>query len=186
MLLDGGASTNLKGNKGWTPLHVVAEGGDYHSGDDHDALVAQLLLEHGADVDAPDDDSQTPLHLASSFGRVKVVLVLLNAGANANMKNAEGQTPLHAVSGSVYYSQEDGITIARLLLEHGADPNAQDNNHLTPSDFELYYGRAMVLPCYDDEADANIDQALKPPSPRLLGLEGEYLRDKPEYCPPST
>ena len=73
-----------------------------------------------------------------------------------------------------------------ILLEHGTDANAQDNNHLNSSDFELYYENSMVLPCYDDEADANIDQALKPPSPRLPRSGGVYLRDKPEYCPPST
>jgi ankyrin repeat protein len=189
-LLDGSATTSLKGNQGWTPLHVVAEGGDYNSRDDNDAIVAQLLLERGADVNVPDDDNQTPLHLACYFGRVKVVQVLINAGANVDMKNDQGQSPLHVVSGGAYDSQEDGISVARLLVKHGADVNAQDNNHATPSYFASHYGRPMLLLYYADEASANIDQALMlpsfPPSPRSLGLEGLYLHDKLEDCPSST
>ena len=32
-----------------------------------------------------------------------------------------------------------------ILLKHGTDANAQDNNHLNSSDFELYYENSMVL-----------------------------------------
>ena len=189
VLIDGGATTNLKGNQGWTPLHVVAEGGDYNSRDDNDAVVAQLLLERGADVNAPDDENQTPLHLACYFGRVKVVQVLLNASASVDKKNDQGQTALHVVSGGAYDSEEDGISVARLLVKHGADVNAQDNNHATPSYFASNYGRPMLLLYYSDEADAIIDQALMLPSfqqsPRSLGLEGLYPHDKPEDSPES-
>ena len=175
--------------RGWTPLHVVAEGGDYDSGDDNDAVVARLLLERGADVNVPNDENQTPLHLACYFGRVKLVQILLDAGANVDMKDDQGQTALHVVSGGAYDSEEDGISVARLLVKHGADVNAQDNNHATPSYFASHYGRQMLELYYRDEADAIIDQAqILPPfpqSPRSLGLESLSLYDKPEYSPPS-
>jgi len=105
------------------------------------------------------------LHLASHFGRVKVVLVLLDAGANSNAKNAQGQTPLHLVSQSPYYSQRDGVnvTVAQLLLEHGADVNVQDKNHATPSDIASYHGRteiASLLLHYGGKANAKTDQYL--------------------------
>ena len=175
--------------KGWTPLHVVAEGGDYDSGDDNDAVVARLLLERGADVNVLNDENQTPLHLACYFGRVKLVQILLDAGANVDMKNDQGQTALHVVSGGRYNSEEDGISVARLLVKHGADVNAQDNNNATPSYFASHYGRQMLELYYRDAADAIIDQAqILPPfpqSPRSLGLESLSLYDKPEYSPPS-
>jgi ankyrin repeat protein len=130
VLLDGGAGVNSKDDQGWAPLHVVANG---YSGD-NDVLVAQLLLERGADVNAPDDASQTPLHLASNSGRIKMVLVLLNAGANASAKDAQDQTPYHVVSQGPHGSPGDVVGIARLLLQCGADVNAQHINHTTPSD----------------------------------------------------
>jgi ankyrin repeat protein len=143
VLLDAGATTNLKANQGWTPLHAVAEGGDYYS-KGNGVLLAQLLLERGADVNAQDDDSRTSLHIASYFGRADMVRVLLSAGANASAENAQGQTPLHLVPQGPYFSQGDGVDATQLLLEHGVDVNAQDKNHATPSNLASCYGRTKI------------------------------------------
>jgi ankyrin len=178
VLLDGGATTNTK-YQGRTPMHAAAESGDYN-----DVLVAQLLLEHGADVDVLDDDNQTPLHLASFFGRVEMVLVLLSAGANASTENTLGLTPLHLVSQGPYHSEGDSVGITQLLLEHGADVNAQDKNHASPLDLALYHGRteiASVLLHYGDTDNGEIDEH---PTPRQLGLQGSQSHE--ENCPPST
>ena len=129
-LLDGGASVNSIGDHGRTPLHVVANG---YSRDD-DVLIAQLLLERGADINAPNETKQTALHLASNAGRFKMVQVLLNAGANASAKDDQNQTPFHVISQGPYGSRGDVAGIVRLLLEHGADANAQDKNHAQSSD----------------------------------------------------
>jgi cytohesin len=171
VLLDGGAATNSKGNRGRSPLHVVAEGGNFYSRDT-DAPAAQLLLERGADVNALDDDDQTPLHLASYFVRAEMVLVLLKAGANASAKNAQGQTPLHLMSKCLYEAHvaNDVVGVAQLLLDHGSDVNAQDKNHATPSDLASYHRRmnlASLLLRYGASDDANAaraDQRLTPPT----------------------
>ena len=133
VLLDGGASVNSMGVAGQTPLHVVAN--RYSRYDESKVLVAQLLLERGADVNMPDDTNQTPLHLASISEGIKMVEVLLNAGANARARNAQDQSPFDVISRRPYGSRDDVVDIARLLLEHGADVDAQDKNHATPSDF---------------------------------------------------
>jgi len=46
--------------------------------------LAQVLIEHGADVNAQDDNKSTPLHLASSGGHVELAQVLIEHGANVN------------------------------------------------------------------------------------------------------
>ena len=132
VLLDGGASVNSMGVHGQTPLHVVANG--YYKNDDSNVLIAQLLLERGADVNMPDDAKETPLHLASNSMRLKMVQVLLNACANARARNAQDQSPFDVISRQ-YRFRDDVRRIARLLLEHGADVDAQDKNFASPSDF---------------------------------------------------
>ena len=58
------------------------------------ADVAQLLLQHGADVDSRNNSNSTPLHIASLNGKVKVVRVLLKYGANSGAENKDRKTPL--------------------------------------------------------------------------------------------
>ncbi len=69
-----------------TPLHYATEG-------DHTA-VADLLVEHGAEVDALDAYGETPLHYAVREGSVATVELLISRGADVNARNGSGSTPL--------------------------------------------------------------------------------------------
>ena len=122
LLLDHGADSeaSAEGDMGDKPLHKVSVG-ELRTQKDG-VRVAQLLLERGADANTRRDDHQTPLHAASYFGKVEIVRLLLDHGADPEA-NAEGEKPLHKVSGSEYRSQEDGVRVAQLLLERGADVN---------------------------------------------------------------
>lgn len=81
----------------------------------HDKVV-QLLIDHGSNVSATDDDGDTPLHLAADWGdgfntkqtknqvnfkqicilgHDKVVELLLEHGSNVSAINTDGYTPLH-------------------------------------------------------------------------------------------
>jgi len=60
--------------------------------------VAQLLLEHGADVRVGDEYTETPLHRASEMGRAEVVQLLLGHGADVMAQDVHGRTPLHVAS----------------------------------------------------------------------------------------
>lgn len=75
------------------------------------------LIERGEDVNRPDLDGDTPLHIASAEGKVKAVQVLLKHKANINGLNTDGSTPLrHALD-------YDQIEIVKLLIKEGADLN---------------------------------------------------------------
>jgi ankyrin repeat protein len=84
--------------------------------------------------------------------------VLLDHTANANAENDEGKTPLHLVSQGDYDSQENGVGIARLLLQRGVDVHVQDKDHDTPLHLAAFNGRleiARVL--LDHGADVNAE-----------------------------
>ena len=132
LLLDHGADpeANAEGDIGEKPLHKMSYG-QYRSPEDG-VRVAQLLLEHGVDVNTRRQDRRTPLHIASHFGEFEIVQVLIDHSADVDAVDDSDKTPLHDVSEGEYESQEDGVRIAQLLLDHGADVNAKTRTGDTP------------------------------------------------------
>src|SRR5258706_11035855 len=57
--------------------------------------IVLLLLENGADVQAPDTAGRTPLHLAVERGDAGVVQELLRRKADPTKRDRIGWTPLH-------------------------------------------------------------------------------------------
>jgi len=145
-LLKDGADVNALGKFGGTALSFAVSG---HHKDvaqlllDHGANVnstntagwsalfyasdedmADLLIAHGANVNARDSTGVTPLWDVARPELQGVVKVLLAHGADVNTRSRNGDTPLHAWD----ISKE----MAELLLAHGADINAKNNNGKTP------------------------------------------------------
>lgn len=86
ILLDAGADPNIADNKGMTPL--IANAWDFE--------IAQMLIAHGADVNARAQDSFTPLLNA---GTAEVTRVLLEHGADPFAKTKDGETALDFAKG---------------------------------------------------------------------------------------
>jgi len=162
-----GAGVNAQNDDNVTALHRA-------NGEE----ITRLLLDHRAGASARDIKNRTPLHRAAEDGRVGTARVLLEHGADANARDANDATPLHLAScfkiradrkckenrenlseeklleehlkvlrlllnhGSDIHARDDegqtalhkaeGEEITRLLLEHGADVNARDANDATP------------------------------------------------------
>ena len=83
--LQAGASTNVRDENGWTPLHEAARWGT--------AEAVTTLLEAGADPNARSELGSTPLSLAGLGGSAGAVTALLEAGADPNVRDADGKLP---------------------------------------------------------------------------------------------
>jgi ankyrin repeat protein len=183
VLLDHGANANTEDVHGQTPLHFVSQGLDH---DNENANVTRLLLGLGMDVDVRDKNRETPLHLASSYGFFDISLALLDHGADINARNAGGQTPLHKVSSnSILQFQEEmhpmlqvhygpARNLAQVMLERGADVNAQDKDQATPLHSASYMVRLRTARVLIDHG-ANIHaENVRGQTPLHIVSQGVY------------
>lgn len=158
---------NTRDKKGRTPLHRVWCGDR--------AAVVKLLLDAGADIDAQDKEGCSVLHRACYIGHLDVVKILLERGANVhitdaaddslllelgigvncadNLQNSRtGNTPLHLAA--LFNERTD---IATLLLDHGANVNAQNNIQATPLALALESKNEKIIKLLTDQgADPSI------------------------------
>lgn len=128
--------------EGKTLLHLLLgpHGPNWHSiiNSFDGRLLAGLLLDHGADVNARDNAHKTPLLLAMQHGTSYIVRCLLEHGADPNLVYGAGKTLLHLLSGSLGSSwrsltgSPDDFLVGELSLEHSVDVNTRDHVHKTP------------------------------------------------------
>ncbi|MCY4173388.1 MAG: ankyrin repeat domain-containing protein [Cyanobacteria bacterium MAG CAR3_bin_5] len=146
-----------------TPLHKAASV-------NHVEMV-ELLLQHGADINAEDRSENSPLHLAIYAGHGDLARLLIEAGADVQARNHAGNTPVQMAAfaglpevikllvdaGSPVNLQDqvgdtplhDAVLqgqaeAARVLLEAGADVNAANNAGHTPLELARQQGHENV------------------------------------------
>ncbi|MCB1117790.1 MAG: ankyrin repeat domain-containing protein [Chlamydiia bacterium] len=118
--------------------------------------IAALLVEHGANMEAANNNHERPLHLAafSPFGK-KVTAILLAHGAEINARGLLGRTPLHW---AVFSANKD---VVALLLNHGAKVDVQDNLGRTPLFLAAEQGKNGIVVLLIKKG-ANVDTAYAP------------------------
>jgi hypothetical protein len=145
-----------------TPLNIAAQNGDYH--------LAKLLISFGAnpavtnsygntplldflgaddkpwdrklfglllttDLNTVNVDGQTALLYAAAYRDEYYVTNILVRGGNINYQDSQGRTALHGAKTA---------TIAKVLLQHGADKTILDNDHRNPQEAALLEKRLEV------------------------------------------
>lgn len=111
--------------------------------------TAKLLIERGADVSSRDTTGYTPLHITSLFRRcdgAKLAELLLESGADITARDDFGDTPLHTAA---IFGCGD---VAKVLLEHGADPLSPNREGLTPAELARRYRNDEIAGLLDAAA----------------------------------
>ena len=166
-----------------TPLHLAAAAAS--------SQAVQLLLRHGAAVDARDARGRAALDLACAASSEACVQMLLAAGAAPNAADGEGATPLHRCA-------EVGATAcARALLGAGATLE-RDKRGDSPLHVAAVRGHVDCMKCLvlasknlggDTPRAADIRQALAdaPPSPPVSDwIRYAYEDGTPYWYNPKT
>ena len=136
-LLKRGYDVNERSRKSPFPTALIVAASSWRE----DAEKVRVLLEYNADVNAADDKGTTPLLAASHAGNMEAVIVLAESGAEVNVTDPSDESSRFRMTPLMYVAKRSGILIvmdeetgaeaAKVLLEHGADPNLRNADGLT-------------------------------------------------------
>ena len=129
------------GGGGLTALTFAAREGDIET--------TRYLLDRGADINQTTEYGWTALLTATNNRHYKLGAFLMERGADANIANKGGWTPIYLatdnrnIEGGDYPVPKpdmDHLDYIRMLLDHGADPNARArDNTLTRTIFTMQW-----------------------------------------------
>lgn len=115
ILIDNGANVLATNKAGKTPLHCIAPRL-------HAMEMVRLLINHGASaMSVADNDGNTPLLVASRYGRAEIVRLLLGRNADVSAVNKDGETPLLAAWSGNHY---DIVEMLRERMNYLSSNNA--------------------------------------------------------------
>lgn len=147
LLIEHGAEVDARSTRRDYQRHVQAEGRpkNLDTGGFTPLLYAvrenciacvDVLLASGADIDLPDPDGVSPLHVAIMNANWDIAKRMIETGADVNQWDIYGEAPLFTslanytrINGGRAsidpLNETEGLDIVRLLLDRGANPNMQ-------------------------------------------------------------
>ncbi|HEY5667267.1 MAG TPA: ankyrin repeat domain-containing protein [Gammaproteobacteria bacterium] len=147
LLIEHGADANARSTHRDYQRHVTAEGrpksldsGGFtpllYAARENCIVCVDVLLAEGADINLPDPDGVSPLHVAIMNANWDLARQLIEAGADVNQWDIYGAAPLFTAVGNYTrtdggrgsidpINQTDGLTIVQMLLDGGANPDMQ-------------------------------------------------------------
>ena len=172
LLLTSGAQINKKNQKNQNPLHyavrcghfeivklLLVKGVDLNARNNTGAIPLQMgihynrveivkfLLQNSRpeDLEAKDNDGNTPMHWAALHGQKSILLILISKGAQLDSKNSCHETPLHLAS------REGHLEIVKLLLHRGAFVEAKTKKDEIPLHYGALYGNLEIVKYFTEQ-----------------------------------
>ena len=104
-------------------------------------IIINLLLKHGANINALSNDGATALFWAADKGHAHSVAILIQRGIDMNHQDLSGST---ALIEAVLSERPD---VVNMLIKTGADKNIKDNEGKTALDYakQLKFNKAIEL-----------------------------------------
>ncbi|MEO7298692.1 MAG: ankyrin repeat domain-containing protein [Verrucomicrobiota bacterium] len=140
LLLAGGANVDAKDQSGQTPLMLGSN-----------LEMAKFLITNKASVNARADErnfsSWTALHFAISAANSSMVELLLKNGADMEMKVSDNPPSSSVIPGSTPLQMatiRGQVEIAKVLLEHKANPNSATDSGGTPLHYAANKGNREI------------------------------------------
>ncbi|XP_061171672.1 ankyrin repeat domain-containing protein 17-like [Saccostrea echinata] len=145
VLINFGCDLNVQDEHGLTALMGVVQ---------RNRECTKLLLEHGACVNATDEDSRSALHYACLAEHHEEVVLLIEHGADINARDESGFTPLY------YACKRLDVQTLDILLNNGADVNVRLNQLMTALFYLLYNAifekRKLIEYFFDEDLPLNV------------------------------
>ena len=97
--------------------------------------IIQLLIDHGADINARDFNGNTALHIACKDYHMKkesILNTLIHLGADVNLQNSLGQTCLHIFHcPNGFLGGSSPLSLVQSIIVAGADLEIHDPDGMT-------------------------------------------------------
>ncbi|CAF1129563.1 unnamed protein product [Rotaria sordida] len=151
-LLQHNCDVTLTNKDGNTPLHLIAR--------DDNVRMCKLLMKYTQlDLTAMNEMGKTPLHLACANEKANVAAIFINKMniEQINLIDIQGRTPLHECVENI------NGALARYLIRHGADENAEDKRgntvlHLATEKGNMELLRTLIKSSHVDINQLNTDR----------------------------
>jgi ankyrin repeat protein len=107
----------------------------------------KLLLKKGADIEAKDEQGQTPLIRAAAYGQAGIARLLLDKGARIEARDPGGATALisAACGGCVIVDMGNTFDCVQLLIDRGANVGAKTKGGSTALMVAASSGQTRIL-----------------------------------------
>ena len=129
--LEKGATVACKDSRGWNTLHHAARGGDTD--------IISLIHTHLPNIDSKTGEGDTPLMLATLWGKLRAVKWFLEKGASVACENNVGWNTLHCAA-------QGGVTdIISLIHTHLPNIDSKTSNGYTPLMVAASHGELLAV-----------------------------------------
>eukprot|EP01105_Mastigella_eilhardi_P021432 TRINITY_DN5189_c0_g1_i1.p1 TRINITY_DN5189_c0_g1~~TRINITY_DN5189_c0_g1_i1.p1 ORF type:complete len:612 (+),score=163.52 TRINITY_DN5189_c0_g1_i1:1118-2953(+) len=133
LLLKYKADCYLHDERRWTCLHIAAS-------ENYEDIVAELLQQKYIELDARNEDENTPLHYLARYPSLgKFLPIFLKRNVDINALNTFAETPLHMAV------LKGTPATVELLLQNGADLTIKNNKDETPKDWAVRIGNPELI-----------------------------------------